>query len=247
MLQKLSASFTLFRLGLHLLHGMGVMAWRFPHLSAVQKYQRIQAWAQKLLALLAIELEVTGKPPQRGPLLLAANHISWLDIYILLATCPSRMVAKAEVQTWPLIGKLATGVGTLFVQRQSPRDALRVVHQMAASLAAGDVLTIFPEGTTSNGQQVLPFHANLFQAAIAADAPVQAVALRFEDVATGQPSQTASYIGQDTLLGSIWRIACAPPLRVTLSFGEPQKANGRDRRAWAHDARAEVVGLRSTL
>ncbi|MDD5031375.1 MAG: lysophospholipid acyltransferase family protein [Rhodoferax sp.] len=244
MFQKIAASFTLFRLGLHLLYGMVVMAWRFPRLSADQKIQRIQAWAQTLLALLAIQLVVNGKPPKQRPVLLAANHISWLDIYLLLATGPSRMVAKAEVQAWPLIGKLACGAGTLFVQRQSPRDALRVVHQMAERLVAGDLLTIFPEGTTSNGEQVLAFHANLFQAAIAADAPVQPVALIYEDSATGQPSQVASYIDQDTLLGSIWRIANAAPLRVTLNFGVPQKANGRDRRTLSQDVRAEVVGLR---
>lgn len=245
MLKKLSASFTLLRVGLHLLHGFVVVRWRFAYLSPHQKNQRIQAWAHKLLKLLAIQLVVIGTPPKQGPLLLAANHISWLDIYVLLATCPSRMVAKAEVQAWPLIGKLATGVGTLFVQRQSHRDALRVVHQMAASLAAGDVLTIFPEGTTSDGQQVLPFHANLFQAAIVADAPVQPVALTYEDRATGQISQVTTYIDQDTLLESIWRITCAPAVRVTLCFGQLQSANCRDRRACAHAIRLAVVDLRA--
>ncbi|OIQ66236.1 acyltransferase [mine drainage metagenome] len=116
---------------------------------------------------------------------------------------------------------------------------------MAGQLAAGAVLAIFPEGTTSDGSQVLPFHANLFQAAIAAQAPVQPVALSFADAATGQPSQVPCYIGQDTLLGSLWRVAKAAPLRATLRFGEPQWSNGRDRRTWAAAVRAGVAGLKS--
>jgi 1-acyl-sn-glycerol-3-phosphate acyltransferase len=238
------ATWKMVRFGLHIARGLWAIRFVFDRLDAHQKQQRIQAWAQTLLTQLAIKLIVSGKPASQGPMLLAANHISWLDIYLILATCPCRMIAKAEVRQWPAIGTLAQAVGTVFVQRESPRDALRVVHHMAQQLLAGDVLAIFPEGTTSNGLQVLPFHANLFQAAISANAPVQPVALSFEDAATGQPSLVPCYIDDDTLLGSIWRVAIAQPLRVTLKFGEPQTSDGRSRRAWAADIQAEVNGLR---
>lgn len=238
------ASWKLTRVAMHMASGLATITFVFPKLGPAQKEQQIQAWAQTLIALLAIKLVMNGEAPRPGPMLLAANHISWLDVYTILATCPCRFVAKSEVRQWPLVGRLAAATGTLFISRQSPRDAVRVVHQMTAHLQAGDTLAIFPEGTTSNGQQLLPFHANLFQAAISANAPVQPVAMQFSDEATGQLSLAPIYVNQDTLLGSIWRTLKAPPLRATLTFGPPQLPIGRDRRRLAADVHAAVEGLR---
>ena len=139
---------------------------------------------------------------------------------------------------------MATGAGTLYIERESRRDAMRVVHQMADRLNAGEILAVFPEGTTSDGISLLPFHANLIQAAISADAPVQPVALSFMDARTGQTSLAPCYIGDDTLIGSIWRTLTTPGIVAVVRYGEPQHAQGRDRRAWAVDLRAAVMGLR---
>ncbi len=228
---------------LHLVRGVLTAVFVLGWLSAPQKRERIRLWALDLLTQLAIQLVVIGKPPDRGPVLLAANHISWLDIVLLLATCNCRFVSKADVRHWPLIGRLAAATDTLFVERTSRRDAVRVVHQMVASLQGGDMLVIFPEGTTSQGLTVLPFHANLFQAAISANAPVMPVALRFFDQTSGEQSLAPCYIKQDTLIGSIWRTLSAPALCATLVFGETDQAQGRDRRAWAVDAQAAVAAL----
>ncbi len=238
------ASWKLTRALVHIVSGLWVVVVVFPRLSAVQKEERIQVWAHALLAHLAIKLVVNGSPPERGPLLLAANHISWLDIVVMHSARYCRFVSKADVQRWPLIGTLATGAGTLFIQRESRRDAMRVVHHMAERLSAGDVLAIFPEGTTSDGVSLLPFHANLFQAAIAANVPVLPMALRFTDAATGDHSLAPCYINDDTLMGSIWRTLSAPPLCAVLTFGDPQAAEGRDRRTWAADLRGAVDALR---
>ncbi len=243
MTHTLTAIFRLARIGFHLFHGLMVVYWRFPHFSAQQKSERIQAWAVDMLGCIAIKVVVNGQPPQGGPVLLVANHISWLDIAMMLACGHCRFVAKSEIGRWPLIGRLARSADTLFITRESSRAALHVVHQMAAQLRAGEVLAVFPEGTTSNGLQLLPFHANLFQAAISANAPVQPVALQFVDARSGLPSLAPCYIDDDTLLGSIWRTLRAPPLRATLSFGEPQWCAGRDRRTWAGDAREAVSAL----
>lgn len=229
----------------HIVLGFWTVVFVFPHLSTRQKEERIRAWALALLAQIAIKLIVVGRPPAQGPVLLASNHISWLDIVILQAACNCRFVSKSEIRRWPLIGTLAVGVGTLFIERESRRDARRVVQQMADSLSAGDVLAFFPEGTSSDGVSLLPFHGNLFQSAIIAAAPVLPVALQFSDVASEGRSLAPCYIDRDTLLGSIWRTLTAPPLCAILSFGEPQSAQGRDRRAWALDLRAEVENLRS--
>ena len=97
------------------------------------------------------------------------------------AVHPARFVSKADVGHWPFIGYLVASGGTLFIERERKRDALRVVHQIAAALQAGDIVAVFPEGTTSDGHDVLPFHANLLQAAIATAAPVQPLVLRYRD------------------------------------------------------------------
>ena len=148
------------------------------------------------------------------------------------------------MRDWPFIGTLATAAGTLYIERSSRRDALRVVHQMRDALKAGEVVAVFPEGTTGDGRLLLPFHANLLQAAISADAPAQAVGLRFADRASGQTSLAPSYIGNDTLVASIWRTLCAPPIVAIVHYGQAERAEGRDRRAWSLHLQQAVEDLR---
>lgn len=228
----------------HVLKGLVLLRWKFPRVSAAQQRTMVVDWSGQLLAKMGVRLEVHGALPAGGPLLLVANHISWVDITVIHATLYCRFVSKADVHHWPVIGHLASQVGTLFIERESRRDAMRVVHQMAASLQSGDVLAVFPEGTTSDGRDLLPFHANLLQAAITADAPVQALALSFVDGRTGQISLAPAYVGADTLLASVWRTLRCRDLRVLVRLGTPLRSGGRDRRAWAHDLREEVARLR---
>jgi 1-acyl-sn-glycerol-3-phosphate acyltransferase len=174
---------------------------------------------------------------------MVANHISWLDILVMDAAHPARFVSKADVKRWPVLGALITGAGTLYIERESRRDAMRVVHQMAAALAAKDTLAVFPEGTTGDGRELLPFHANLIQAAIATQSPVLPVALQYRDGHDGQPSEAPMFVGETTLVQSIWTTLRAHDLQAVVSFGEPQLAGDRDRRAWAADLRVAVAAL----
>jgi 1-acyl-sn-glycerol-3-phosphate acyltransferase len=240
------AAWRLVRALAHALAGWRTILFEFPRLPPSERDERVRAWAQQMLGVLGIELRVRGSPPEHGPMLLVANHISWLDILVIHASRHCRFVAKSEVEHWPLIGTLATGGGTLYIERESRRHAMRIVHHMAESLRAGDVLAVFPEGTTSDGRTLLPFHANLLQAAISAHAPVQPVALSFVDSRTGEVSLAPSYVGDESLVESLWRTLTAPPLAAVVSFGEPQHANGRDRRAWAVDLRGAVMSLRES-
>jgi 1-acyl-sn-glycerol-3-phosphate acyltransferase len=230
----------------HAAAGLAIIMFRFPRMTQPQRDARVQSWAREMLARVDIRLEVHGEPPVAGPMLLVANHISWLDILVMHAARYCRFVAKADVRHWPLIGTLATGAGTLYIERESRRDAMRVVHHMAESLRAGDVLAVFPEGTTSDGVSLLPFHANLIQAAISAGAPVQPVSLSFVDSRTRATCLTPCYIGDDTLVGSIWRTLSGPPITAVVRYGGPQSAQGRERRAWAADLRAAVQVMRDT-
>jgi 1-acyl-sn-glycerol-3-phosphate acyltransferase len=134
----------------------------------------------------------------------------------------------------------------LYIERESRRDAMRVVHHMSEALVDGDIVAVFPEGTTGNGVEMLPFHANLLQAAIAVDAPIQPIALSFKDTVTGQISQAASFVGDETLLGSLWNTLKSCNLAAVATYGVPQLANGRDRRTWAADLSMEIASLKST-
>jgi 1-acyl-sn-glycerol-3-phosphate acyltransferase len=178
--------------------------------------------------VLGLELSTHGVPTTRSAMIVA-NHVSWLDIAAIHATAPhARFVSKADVLAWPLLGAMVRGAGTLFIERDRKRDALRVVHRMAESLARGETVAVFPEGTTTDGHTLLPFHANLLQAAVSTGAPVQPVALRYSD-ARHAVSPAANY--PTTLAASMWSIASADALRVSVAWIAAWETAGADRRA----------------
>ena len=211
----------------------------------VQTQQRlVERWAREFLAKAGIELRIQGQPAE-GPVLMVANHQSWLDIPTLHAARNCRFIAKAEISKWPLVGHLARAAGTLFVQRSSRRDTQRTVQTMEAALAQGDILTVFPEGTVGTGRELLPFHGNMLQAAIDADVPVQPIAMTFVDARTGQASYLPCEAYPDEpMLRSLWRTIGSEHLVAVVHYGQPEKAQGRDRRAWAQDLRERVAALR---
>lgn len=223
--------------------GWAIVRWRFPKWSVAQRQQEVQAWSRRMLAAMGIAWASEGTPPTQGPLLVVANHISWLDILVMNAAAPAHFVSKADVKHWPVLGLLIAGAGTLFIERESRRDAMRVVHHMAEHLQAGDILAVFPEGTTSDGTALLPFHANLFQAAIAVQAPVLPVALMYRDAKTGRRSDAPVYVGDTTLWASLWQTVRSRGLVAHVCYGDSHEANGRDRRAWAAQARQYVAEL----
>ncbi len=229
----------------HLLVGWATIYFRFPQLNSQQREARVQVWAMQLLHIWGVDLEVRGRPVMQGPALLVCNHISWLDILVIHATRHCRFVSKSELRDWPMLGTLATGGGTLYIERAQRKDAMRMVKDMAQSLKNGEVLAVFPEGTTGDGVGILPFHANLIQSAIDGDAPVQPMALQFIDSQTNTLSMAARYIDDDTLLGSVWSTLNARHLKAIVNFGDLQTANGRDRRVWAHDLRNVVMDLKA--
>jgi 1-acyl-sn-glycerol-3-phosphate acyltransferase len=152
----------------------------------------------------------------------------------------ARFVSKADVLAWPVLGWLIKNAGTLFIERERKRDALRVVHQVAASLQAGETVAVFPEGTTGDGHELLPFHANLLQAAIATGTPVQGMALRYSQ--PGLPvSPAVEFLGETTLLQSVWRIVSASGLSVRVDVLLPQGTRHADRRALATHMREQLA------
>ena len=239
-MRTLIACWRLIRAVIHGLHGVLIGLLEFPWLDAPRRHARIQWWARGMLQCLGMELQVQGTF-RAGGNLIVANHISWMDIMAIHAVCPrARFVSKSEVQDWPLINRLVACGDTLYLRRESRRDAVRVVHEIAQALKDGHDVAVFPEGTTGDGRELLPFHGNMLQAAIAVEAPVQPVALRYSD-AHGPFSAAVEFLGDTTLAQSLWRIARGRSLVVHVQVLGARGSAHADRRALAQVLRQDIA------
>jgi 1-acyl-sn-glycerol-3-phosphate acyltransferase len=227
------------RIVLHLLRGACTIATRFPRATPELKQRLIQQWSTKMIALCNLRLVVHARHEALNHrAMFVSNHVSWLDIFAIDAWRPTPFVSKAEVQTWPLIGWLATQIGTEYIRREKRSDARRIVQKLAARLAGGDVACVFPEGTTSDGLGLLPFYSNLFQAAVEANVPVQPICLMYEN-AQGRQAFEPAFIGDTTMGQSTNWILAAEPLTVHVWVCEPLPA-GLERREFASAARLAI-------
>jgi 1-acyl-sn-glycerol-3-phosphate acyltransferase len=219
----------------------------FPGTSLATRQASVRQWAQQMLAAMGLSLRTSGPQRVSGPVLLVCNHISWIDILALMATGSCRFVSKAQIHRWPVVGTLAAGADTLFIERESSRDAMRVMHRMAQALQEGDTVAVFPEGTTSTGESVMPFHANLFQAAVASQAPVQPIALAYFDGDGTHCSSKVAFVGDDNLLQSLRGVLMSHELSIQVSCGPVLRPEGQGRRQWALTAHQQVNLLHADL
>ncbi len=219
---------------------MATTAVVFPFIGPARRIRLKQRWSAELLDLLCIRLETDGPEILPG-CLLVANHISWLDIFVINAAWPAAFISKAEVRGWPVIGWLATRNETVFLRRGSRGHARIVNEEIAGLLGRGRHVALFPEGTTTDGSHVRPFHAALLQPAIEAGAPIQPLAIAYR-LPDGRYTRAPAYDGDVSLGESIRaiigerrivaRIEVAP-LLVT--------HDGPDRKALAHAAYGAIV------
>jgi len=207
-----------------------------------RRRQRVAAWfAWHTLRALDVTIRVRDTCPEtKGPRLLVANHVSWLDVYALNAVLQARFVAKSETRTWPLLGVITQAFDTLFVVRESFRDAARVKDAAAAALRQGDTIVVFPEGTTTDGTLLRRFYPAFFQAAIDASVAVQPVAIRYPGD-HGLPNLAAAFVDDMTFLESFQRIVGQRGLTVELTFGPAISATHRTRRELAQVARRHIA------
>ena len=210
----------------------------YQRMDHADRDRHVLAWAGKLMRILNIDLQIAGAPPVGG-VVLVANHVSWLDIHVLHSLLPVHFISKAEVRDWPLLGDLARASGTLFITREKKADAIRVNQEMVAELAAGECLAFFPEGTTSDGQDMRPFFPSLFQPAVDAGCPVIPAAIRYFDL-RGEPCLEAAYHGGMTLLGSFWSVAKLPGLVARVTFLPAMSSTGQHRRDIAKQAESAI-------
>ncbi|MBI1906429.1 MAG: 1-acyl-sn-glycerol-3-phosphate acyltransferase [Rhodocyclales bacterium] len=228
------------RLTAHVVEGALVTLCVYPFIATATRGKLRQRWSRRLLRCLGVELQAQGAAVPPGSLIVA-NHVSWLDVFVINALVPSAFVAKAEVRRWPLIGWLAARNDTVFLQRGN-RGHAGVVNREIGSLLGGERnVTVFPEGTTSDGTQVLHFHAALLQPAITSGRIVQPLALSYRTPA-GTRCHAPVYDGEVTLGQSLARILAAPRIIARTDIVTPvPDATGRHRRELAAQLRDAIV------
>lgn len=172
-----------------------------------------KTWHRAVASALCLRVSHQGRPAPQG--LLAANHLSWLDVVAIGMDCPALFVAKSEVAGWPVIGYLARRTGTLFLNRGDGHASSQLAETMAWSLRRGERLALFPEGTTSRGGMVLKFHARLLQPAITARATVQPVAIVYH----GSASALVPFVDDDAFLPHLWRLLAQREIRADVRYG----------------------------
>jgi 1-acyl-sn-glycerol-3-phosphate acyltransferase len=225
----------------HVLRGVVTIRFVFPRIEGEARRALIRRWSRELLAMLRIEAYVEGVPVDElpGNLLILANHVSWLDIFVLHSLRPSRFIGKSELKRWPLLRHLIIGSGTLFLERERRRDAHRINGHARDVLASGDTIAIFPEGTTSDGSSVLPFHASLVQPIIDAHGHVQPIAIRYRSADDGF-SEAPVYVGETSFVESLWRVLGERRLVVEVKLGPTLSARARHRRELSREAEAFI-------
>jgi len=194
-------------------------------------------WSRGLCRILGIGLRVQGAP-QVGATLFVANHISWLDIFCIAAVCPTHFLAKQDVAHWPLFGWLCRRAGTAFIRRGGEHGASEAMEQLVWRLRQGERVLVFPEGTSTTGESVRRFFPRLFQAAILARCPVQAIALRYPHPEGVHP--VAPFVGDDALLPHLWRLLGEPGVVAELHFAAVHTAYHPSRDALARLTHAEI-------
>ena len=204
----------------------------FPWLKAGQRHHSIRKWCQQLLGIFQMRLSVIGAEQlEDAHYLMAANHISWIDIHVINAFKPHYFVAKSEVASWPIFGWMAKQLGTLFIERGKASSIRKMVLEVSGQLSS-KAICIFPEGTSTDGLQVAPFKPNLFEAAIVASAPVYVLAIQYFELQTGKKTTAPAFIGDMGLVDSMWNLICSPPICAQISISEKLPAL-KDRKALA--------------
>jgi 1-acyl-sn-glycerol-3-phosphate acyltransferase len=229
-------------MALHIARGLLTLATVFPRATTAKRNRLVRAWGHKVLRIFAVSLTVV-KPhdfdPAASKRLLIGNHISWLDIYVLQAITAARFVAKSELAAWPVLGRLIANSGTVFIERAKRSDTRRINHTVQSHLEAGEIIAVFPEGTTSDGRDVKKFHANLLQSALDCGAQIVPFCLRYTDT-RGHYTDAPAYIDDLSFWDSIKLVLRQRRMHCELTFFAPLAQEGRDRRALAAAAHAMI-------
>ena len=226
----------------HIVQGLVTLMFVFPRVSPARRLRLIRSWDGKVLNIFAMRMKVDAPPGfdlAHSKRLYIGNHISWIDVYALQSVTAARFVAKSELAAWPVLGTLIALSGTVFIERAKRADTRRIVKTLQQHLHDREVIAVFPEGSTTDGRDVLKFHANLLQAALDAGAEIVPFCLRYTD-AKGHFTTAAAYIGEMSLWESLKLMLREKRMHCELTLFAPLDTAGRDRRQLAHAAETLV-------
>lgn len=234
-------AFRLARICLHLLAALLTCALLFPLVGEAGRTRLIRRWSIKLLALCRVQVEMGGlESGAPAHALVVANHISWLDIFVINSWAPCRFVAKSDIRSWPLLGWLCDKAGTIFIERGSLRAVRRIYEGLVHRLQAGERIAFFPEGTTAEQGQLLPFHSNLFESAVEAQVPIQPMVVRYLQQ-DGRYHPSATFVGEMTFVDSMLTILKGEKIRAELVRLPLIETAGRHRRELAQLAQDAIA------
>lgn len=236
---KLKIAYRLARVFIHLAVGMAYCGALFPWLGRPRRDRIVQRWSRQLLAICGVAFEKSPGAPALAHAMIVANHVSWLDIFVINAMHPCRFVAKSEIRQWPMLGWLAEKAGTVFIARGQRRDLRHIFKGLVASLQQGERVAFFPEGTTAPQGALMPFHANFYEAAVDAAVMVQPYALRYVDAA-GVLHPAIEFLGDMTFADSMLTILACDSVRAQLICLAPVDAKGAHRRELAASTQAAI-------
>jgi 1-acyl-sn-glycerol-3-phosphate acyltransferase len=219
------------RVLIHIVGGLGTTVFVFPRVNQNTRQTIIRRWCRQFLGMLGVEARVHWRHEGGIPdnVLIVANHISWLDIFVLSSFQPARFIAKSDLKQLPVVGRLIANVGTLFIERERRRDTHTDNRNTVDALARGDVVAVFPEATTSDGTGLLKFHSSLLQSAVDANACVQPITIRYRTPAD-EFCVAPAYVGELNLVESFWQVTGERRIVAELHVMPAFQAEGVHRR-----------------
>lgn len=229
---SLTRIYRITRIVIHTLVGIGITALVLPFTKKSWRLALTRWWCKSLLNCFNIKVTTHGELPDANTsnAMFVANHISWVDIHSINSIIPLRFIAKIEVESWPVFGYLVSKSGTLFINRNIRKDAARIIEMTTSSLADGDNVCFFPEGTTTDGTHILPFKSSIVQAAINTNAILFPVAIYYP-LHDKKPNIEMAYAGETTMAESMLQVLNLKKPIVELHFLAPINCEGLTRQA----------------
>lgn len=229
------------------------IAWVLPSTDPTLQRLWIGTWAKACLWIIGVRTRYEGPVPKRTgghndqAYFMVANHLSYVDILVLLARLDARFLAKSEIASWPILGLLARSTGTLFVDRSRKRDLTRVIGEVKAVLGRGTGVIVFPEGTSTDGSQVERFKPSLFEVPVETGVQVRVAALHYESPVGPKPAwEAVCWWGDAPFAAHFIALLNQPHTIATVTFSPeilraPDKAESGSRKALAEAAYAATA------
>ncbi len=234
------------RLVIHALVAVFYCGAVYPFASKTARDRYVRRWSSKLLAIAGIKMQINHPERMVARSLIVANHISWLDIFLIYSRFNGHFIAKSAMANWPIIGYLGRKVGTLYLDRSSGRDLKQILGKLIDNLNAEERCIFFPEGTTAKQGEMLPFHPNLFESAIHAGLPIQPFAIRYL-TPNGNYADAVDFTGDTSMAESIKRIFSADGITAELTILPVISPEGKNRRSLAEEAKTAIQSALASM